>query len=95
MNGSMSLYESDQRPVTLCPICLRKLKKNMKFDIEKRYRRLYEFYSEYEHLHFGREKQWVGDRLKLVKRREKWPKEAIEYLFKKGFESITQPEIEE
>lgn len=44
MCGSNSLAESDRRPIHLCPVCLKKLEWNLKFDRNERYRRLRDFY---------------------------------------------------
>lgn len=47
MNGSS--YEAKrfddmiEKPFQLCPICLRKLQHNMQFDVQERYKALYEF----------------------------------------------------
>jgi len=40
MNGSNHLGESDQRPVWLCPVCLKKLQWAGHFDVMDRYKRL-------------------------------------------------------
>ncbi len=37
MNGSNHQKESDSRPIFLCPVCLRKLKHAINFDVAKRY----------------------------------------------------------
>ena len=42
MNDSSSIEEAAAQPLFLCPICLRKLKKVLKFDIFQRYERLRE-----------------------------------------------------
>lgn len=46
MNGSNHLAESDTRPMSLCPVCLRKLQHAIGFDVLKRYRRLLHFYRQ-------------------------------------------------
>jgi len=38
MNGSNHMQENLKKPMELCPICLRKLQSNLKFDILERYR---------------------------------------------------------
>lgn len=43
MNGSNSLAESDNQPLELCPICLRKLQWNVGFDLKARFRGLSDF----------------------------------------------------
>lgn len=48
MCGSNSLKESDSRPAFLCPLCLDKLKWNLKFDTLPRYRKLEAFFKERE-----------------------------------------------
>ena len=47
-NGSNSLDESDRRPLFLCPVCLRKMEWNLKFDRLTRYRKLRSFFNECE-----------------------------------------------
>ena len=44
MNGVNSLPEMDRSPLHLCPVCLAKLRWNLKLDPVKRYRRLGAFY---------------------------------------------------
>jgi archaemetzincin len=44
MNGSNSLEEMDRQVDVLCPVCLRKLQWNLKFDVRARYERLRDFY---------------------------------------------------
>lgn len=43
MNGSDDLEESDEHPIFLCPVCLRKLQMACKFDIERRYQQMIMF----------------------------------------------------
>jgi archaemetzincin len=45
MNGSNSLYESDQQPAEVCPVCLRKLHHAVRFDPATRFEKLAEFYE--------------------------------------------------
>ncbi len=47
MNGSNSLSESDDTPMSLCPVCLRKLEMATGVDPVERYRRLAEVYERY------------------------------------------------
>jgi archaemetzincin len=47
MNGTNSLVETDRRPLHLCPVCLAKLKWNLRFDPVKRYRALGAFYQQH------------------------------------------------
>lgn len=63
LNGSNHLQESDARPLSLCPVCLRKLQFSIGFDVIDRYRRLLDFYRE---VGFEREETWVETRLKRV-----------------------------
>jgi archaemetzincin len=63
MNGSNHLQESDARPLTLCPVCLRKLHFTIGFDVVERYRRLLQFYDEFG---FTQEAGWVSGRLKTI-----------------------------
>ena len=63
MNGSNHLQESDARPLTLCPVCLRKLQFSIGFDVVDRYRKLLDFY---QRAGFDPETQWVARRLKKI-----------------------------
>jgi len=47
LNGTNSLVETDRRPLHLCPVCLAKLKWNLRFDPVKRYRALGAFYRKH------------------------------------------------
>jgi archaemetzincin len=47
MNGSNSLRETDEAPLHMCPVDLRKLRHAVGFDIDARYRELGDFYEEY------------------------------------------------
>jgi len=60
MNGSNSLAESDRQPLHLCPVCLRKLHWNRKFDPIRRYRGLLDFYERHE---LAEEAAWMRNRL--------------------------------
>jgi archaemetzincin len=61
MNGSNHLQESDARPLSLCPICLRKLQFSIGFDVVDRYQKLLDFYKK---VGFEHEARWVSKRLK-------------------------------
>jgi len=63
INGSNSLPESDRRHIHLCPVCLKKLQWNRKFDAAKRYRELGAFYKKYR---LADEAAWIGKRLKEI-----------------------------
>jgi archaemetzincin len=63
MNGSNHLKESDARPLTLCPVCLRKLHSSIGFDIVDRYRKLLYFYRK---VGFDHEARWVSNRCKRI-----------------------------
>ena len=63
MNGSNHLQESDSRPLSLCPVCLRKLQHSIRFDVTTRYRHLLQFYSK---IGFTFEADWVSRRLKKI-----------------------------
>lgn len=65
MNGSNHLEESDERPLRLCPVCLRKLQHVSGFDVRERYEGLLKFYKEYG---FSDEKKWLKKRLKRIGR---------------------------
>jgi archaemetzincin len=64
MNGSNHLRESDARPLSLCPVCLRKLQFGIGFDVAERYRRLLDFYC--RTADFDDEAAWVSKRLKRI-----------------------------
>ena len=63
MNGSNHLQESDSRPLSLCPVCLRKLQSSIGFDVAARYNRLQQFYS---NVGFTFEQDFVARRLKKI-----------------------------
>jgi len=46
MNESSSIAEAEQQPLFLCPVCLRKLHKVLKFDVSKRYQLLHDKMSD-------------------------------------------------
>lgn len=47
MNGTNSLAESDRQPLHLCPVCLAKLRHNLRFDPVTRYVRLAHYYRDH------------------------------------------------
>ncbi|MEE8553110.1 MAG: archaemetzincin, partial [Desulfobacterales bacterium] len=63
MNGSNHLQESDARPFSLCPVCLRKLQFGIGFDVVDRYQKLLDFYKR---AGFENEAGWVSKRLKWI-----------------------------
>ncbi len=63
MNGSNHLQESDTRPFSLCPVCLRKLQFSIGFDVVDRYQKLLDFYKR---VGFESEAGWVLTRLKRI-----------------------------
>lgn len=63
LNGSNHLEESDSRPLSVCPVCLRKLQASIAFDVADRYRRLLRFY---EGKGFSSETRWVSKRLDRI-----------------------------
>ena len=63
MNGSNHLQESDAQPMSLCPVCLRKLHHLVQFDPVERYRKLQVFYRENQ---LEAESQWVEAQLKRI-----------------------------
>ena len=63
MNGSNHLQESDARPFSLCPVCLRKLQFSIGFDVVNRYQKLLDFYKR---VSFENEAGWVSSRLKWI-----------------------------
>jgi archaemetzincin len=65
MNGSNHLQESDARPFSLCPVCLRKLQFSIGFDVVDRYQKLLDFYKR---VGFENEAGWVSKRLRTKRR---------------------------
>jgi archaemetzincin len=63
MNASNSLEESDQRPLWLCPVCLKKLQWNRGLDVISRYEALKTFYEKYD---LNEEAAWVTRRLEKI-----------------------------
>ncbi|KPK28392.1 MAG: hypothetical protein AMK69_08890 [Nitrospira bacterium SG8_3] len=63
MNGSNHLQESEARPLSLCPVCLRKLQFSIGFDVVDRYRALLLFYQK---AGLDHEAKWVSSRLKTI-----------------------------
>ena len=63
LNGSNHLQESDSRPLSLCPVCLRKLQFCIGFDLMDRYHKLLDFYRK---IGFDHEARWVAKRLKRI-----------------------------
>ncbi len=63
LNGSNHLQESDSRPLSLCPVCLRKLQFSIGFDVVDRYHKLLGFYRK---AGFDHEARWVEDRLRWI-----------------------------
>jgi archaemetzincin len=59
MNGSNHLQESDRRPLHLCQVDLRKLHYSIGFDINERYRSLFDFAKA---VHFNDKTQWLSKR---------------------------------
>ena len=63
MNGSNSLEEMDRSPVEPCPVCLKMLQYNLRFDIRSRYRRLMALY---ERNGLTAQRDWVKARLERI-----------------------------
>jgi len=64
MNGSNHLQESDQRPLHLCPVCLRKLQFSVGFDVAKHYEALAQFHQQ---AGFADEAAWLARRLEKIR----------------------------
>jgi archaemetzincin len=60
MNGSNSLEEMDRAPLELCPVCLKMLTYNLRFDVRSRYRRLAGIY---EQANLVEQREWLHTRL--------------------------------
>jgi archaemetzincin len=65
MNGSNHLGESDQHPLHLCPVCLRKLQSSVGFEVAQRYQVLQEFSQQ---AGWDDEADWLRRRLAVLKR---------------------------
>jgi len=65
MNGSNSLPESDRRPVHLCPVCLKKFRWGLGFDVMERYETLGRFYRKHG---LADEAAWVVKRLQQCRK---------------------------
>ena len=65
MNGSNSLDETDRRPMTLCPDCLKKLQWCIGFDLLDRYQKLAAFYDAHG---LTEEAQWIRKRVDRIER---------------------------
>jgi archaemetzincin len=63
MNGSNSLDETDRSPAYECPVCLKKLAYNLRFDVRARYRRLAAIYR---HEGLGEQVAWIEARLRKL-----------------------------
>jgi archaemetzincin len=63
MNGSNSLEEMDRQPLEPCPVCLKMLQYNLRFDIPTRYRRLVALYDRNG---LETERNWIKARLSRI-----------------------------
>lgn len=63
MNGTNHLNESDAQPMSLCPVCLRKLHHLVQFDPVERYRKLQAFYMENK---LEEESKWTEAQIKRI-----------------------------
>jgi archaemetzincin len=63
MNGTNSLEETDRSAATLCPVCLKKLAWNLRFDVRDRYARLLPIYQREELTELAR---WTEARLQKI-----------------------------
>jgi archaemetzincin len=63
MNGFNHMTECDDRPMHLCPVCLRKLHYAIGFDIAARYGELQAFFAD---IGFEQEAQWLRDRKQVL-----------------------------
>ncbi len=64
MNGSNRQEESDRTPLHLCPVCLRKLRMGLSFDLLQREERLLAFYTSQG---FRTEAEWTRRRIEKLK----------------------------
>jgi archaemetzincin len=65
MNGSNSLWESDRRPIHLCPVCREKLEWNLGCDRLTRYRGLRDFYRK---VGFERDAAFLAEKVAALER---------------------------
>ena len=69
MNGSSSLAEALAQPMFLCPVCLRKLQKCIKFDLKERYEALHSFFvdlnQQFDSDYFRNAEQWLEKCLRM------------------------------
>lgn len=63
MNGTNHLEESDEKPLHLCPVCLRKLQYSVGFDPGDRYRKLQAFYKD---VGFEADGHWTRRRVEHI-----------------------------
>jgi archaemetzincin len=63
LNGSNSLPESDTQPLSLCPVCLRKLQWNIGFDVADRYEKVSRALDE---LGLAAEAEWTRKRAAAI-----------------------------
>lgn len=66
MNGSNTLEEADLKPLFLCPVCLRKIKHCLEFDIKERYELLSQVVDGFDNPRFDRFAEWLSAALQLV-----------------------------
>jgi hypothetical protein len=64
MNGANHLDEADSTPMHLCPVCLRKLHRAVRFDPTERYGKLREFYDANG---MKVEEEWVTKRIVAIR----------------------------
>ncbi len=64
MNGANHLNEMDATPMHLCPVCLRKMQRAVKFDPLERYQRLHAFYVKHK---LDKEAKWVKIRIDKIR----------------------------
>ncbi len=63
MNGSNNMQESDNAPLHLCPVCLRKLQSSVPFDFVTRYQALQQFS---EKANWTAELAWLQKRIEFI-----------------------------
>lgn len=69
MCGSMSPEEGAKKPLFLCPICVRKLQCNLKFNYVERYDRLAKVCLGSENPNFTETGEWYQERAEYIKTR--------------------------
>lgn len=66
MNGSNHLEESKSKPMQLCPVCIRKLHENIKFNILERYNAISKICKSTNSEVFKYDEDWYANAVSLI-----------------------------